>query len=754
MDKRPDYKSIEEEIRDLWFNKRKDLFKFDISKDPKYIIDTPPPFTSGEAHMGHALGFTWMDFIARFKRLEGYNVYFPLGFDCHGLPTERKVESKLGIKREDKIRFLEACKEWTLKSIESMYNTFLRLGCSFDLYKVYRTMDKKYEALVQYTLIKMFNEGFIYRSKRPVMWCPKCKTAISMQEAGYIEREGILVYIKLKLEDKFILIATTRPEMISSCVGVLISNKEYVETEDGLIVSKVFAEKSNLKIKRIVKPEELNGKEVEIPLINRKVKLYVDEDVDYNFGTGIVWVCTYGDFTDVKWKEKYNLPEIVCINDEGKIINSLEELNGLTVEEARKKVLDLLKDYIYKVEKVKHNVLSHTERQDCLSALELIPNEQFFIRTLELKEKLVEWQKEIKFYPEEIRNRLISWIESMDQDWNISRAKLIWGLAFPFYKKNGKIYPVEIEDLPFDPRKDKDKVEKYRKKYGDVEFFEDEVLDVWIESSITPIAIIYYALTEGLEEVKDIKKYFEETINYLPVDLRQQGYEIIRTWLYDTLVRVKLLTGKLPWKEALINGMVLAEDGRKMSKSLGNVVDPNEVMDKYSPDALRYWALMSSHGDDYRFTWKDIETGQAFMIKLWNIARYIYLNCKEVKIRDKPKELEREDTEILRNLEEVVNNSFELAKEYRFQDYLKLWRKFVWEDFANNYLERVKERVKNKDIKALWTLKYVLRVTISFLHPAFPYITEKIYREIYKDEEKKESIIETKFKEILDKSLS
>ncbi len=200
--------------------------------------------------------------------------------------------------------------------------------------------------------------------------------------------------------------------------------------------------------------------------------------------------------------------------------------------------------------------------------------------------------------------------------------------------------------------------------------------------------------------------------------------------------------------------MVLGEDGRKMSKSLGNAINPNEVMDKYSPDALRYWALMASHGDDYRFQWKDIETGQAFMIKLWNIARFIYMNCKDIKIENKPSALKREDLDILNNLKTIVNKSFELVKSYRFQEYIKLWRKFIWEDFANNYLESVKERVRSKDLSALWTLKYVLRVGLAFLHPAFPYITEKIYQIIYKQEEKKDSIIEVEFKKILEEAFS
>jgi len=739
MDKRPDYKIIEKEILDLW-NKNKEIFRFNINEDKIYIIDTPPPFTSGEAHMGHALEFIWIDFLARYKRLEGYNVFFPLGFDCHGLPTELKVINKLKISKENREQFIKACIDWTNKMIESMYKTFERLGSSFDRDKVYKTIDKKYEAFVQYTLIKMLNDGLIERKRYPIMWCPKCQTAISMQEAGYLEKEGYLIYIKLPTNNgKYILIATTRPELINSCSLILIAKNKYVETENNLIVSKIYAEKNNLKIIREYDYKELENIEVTIPLINRKVKIISDNDVDYNFGTGIVWVCTYGDPHDIKWKEKYNLPEIISVSEDGRIISNINEINGLKVEEAREKIKEILKDYIYKIEKIKHSVLSHTERSDCLSPLEFIPKEQFFIKIKDLKEKILEWQKNIKIIPESEVKRLIDWINNIDQDWNISRTKMIWGLAFPFYEKDGKIYPVNIEDLPIDPRIDKEKMKKY-----DGKFFEDETVDVWIESSITPLIILYYALTENKEfNPKELPELFNKIKEYLPVDLRQQGYEIIRTWLFDTIVRVNLLTNKSPWKYALIHGMVLDEKGRKMSKSLGNAIDPNEIMDKYSPDALRYWALLAAPGNDYRFSIKDIESGQAFIIKLWNIGRYIEMNIKEKP--EKILELKDEDREIIKSLEENIKKSKEYIDQFRYSEYLKLWRKFTWEDFANNYLEKIKERIKNNDKTAKYLLYTIYKIILIMLHPIFPYITEYIYQQLYRENK---LIIENKINEI------
>ncbi|BBL45702.1 isoleucine--tRNA ligase [Nanobdella aerobiophila] len=736
MDKRPDYKIIEKEIIDFWEKNNKE-FNFDINKENKFIIDTPPPFTSGEAHIGHALEFIWIDFLARYKRLKGYNVLLPLGFDCHGLPTELKIINKLKISKENKKEFLEACTDWTNKNIDSMYKTFIRLGLSFDRNKVYKTTDREYQAFTQYTLIKLYKEGLLKRDKNPIMWCPKCQTAISMQEAGYINKEGELFYIRLPLNNgKNILIATTRPELINSCVGILIAKDKYVEIEDNLIVSKNYAIKNNYNIIEEYNFDEIEKYNVKIPLINREVKIYSDQDVDYNYGTGIVWICTYGDPEDIKWKNRYNLDEIVSIDDKGNIISN-NELNGLKLKEAREKLKELLKDYIIKIEKIKHNVLSHTERSDCLSELEFIPKEQFFIKMKDIKDKILNWQEKINFIPEYMRNKLIDWINNIDQDWNISRTKMLWGLPFPFYEKDNKIYAVDLEDLPIDPRIDKEKTKKY-----DGRFFEDETVDVWIESSISPLVIILYSIINNDFDPKNLDNYFEKIKEYLPVNLRQQGYEIIRTWLFDTLLRVELLTNKIPWNNALIHGMVLDEKGRKMSKSLGNVVDPKEIMDKYSPDALRFWALLLSPGNDYKFSIKDIETGQAFAIKLWNIGRYLEMNnIKE----NKKEELKEEDKYIINKFLLLIEEADRYVNNYRYDEYLKTVKKFVWEDFANDYLEKIKERIKNNDSTAKWVLYNIYKGILILVHPVMPYITEYIYQQLYS----KSPILEERFEKLI-----
>ncbi len=718
--KRPDFKEIEKKWLEKWLTDLSYIYEFDPKKGGKtFIIDTPPPFTSGEAHMGHALGWIWIDFIARYKRMQGFNVYLPQGWDVHGLPTELKVEKKLGIPKTDRDRFLQACKEWTIKSRDSMKETFLKIGFMADWSKEYMTMDDKYKRLTQLSLLKMFKEGLLYREKHPVYWCPNCQTAVSPQEIGYIEKEGILAYIKLPLKDGgYIEIATTRPEMLPACVAV------FVHPEDE-------------------RYKNLIGKKVIVPLINREVPIIADPDVDPEFGTGAVWVCTYGDPTDLVWQKRHNLPVYEIISEDGRLVNTgIPELEGLKIEEARKKVLELLskEGLVSKVEKIKHNVLAHVERSDCKAPIELRPSYQWFIKTKEFKEDLLRIQKEIRFYDESMRQRLIDWINSIEWDWIISRDR-VWGVPFPFWVcKNGHVVPAREEDLPVDPHKDKPPMDRCP-VCGEPLQPIDQVLDCWVESSITPIAILHYA---GLDE------------DSLPVDLRPQGYEIIRTWLFDTLFRVWKLTGKLPWREVLINGMVLDPHGRKMSKSLGNAISPNEVLEKYPADALRYWALLSTPSGDYLFQWKEVESGTSFLIKIWNISRFIWMNVKddEINLEEAP-DLKPLDIWILSELKETIGSMERAMKNYRFADYMKAIRKFVWEAFADNYLELVKPRIREGYYSAKWTLLKVWRTVLSYLAPAFPFTTEEIYSIMFASKEGKKSIHETELQsiEIFDEGL-
>jgi valyl-tRNA synthetase len=701
LDKDYDGKKIEKKWQNYWLEK--EIFKFNPDKNGEvYVLDTPPPFTSGSLHMGHVMDFTWIDFVQRYKRMRGFNVYCPQGFDCHGLPTELKVEHEFKISKDDKEAFIEKCKEWTAYCVDRMRRQMTDIGYFPDWSRMYLTMKPEYVKLIQKTLIDFYHKGHLFREKHPILWCPKCMTALAKAEVGYEEKDGKLYYLKLPVEGgkKHVEIATTRPELMPSCVGVFFNPKD-------------------------PRYEEFKGKSVVLPLFDRKVPILSDEEVDMSFGTGIVYCCTYGDEQDILWQKKYNLEVITSITEDGKL-NAGKDYDDLPVKEARKVIVSELNDLglLIKEEKMKHRVLLHVERGSCKSPIELLPMEQYFINVRDYKNNLIENGKKISWNPQYMYDRFYDWTDSMDWDWIISRQR-VFGTPIPFWKckKCGELMPAKEEWLPVDPRFD---MPKEKCKCGSNEFIgESDVCDCWVDSSATPLAISKYNNDE---------KFFSKTY---PSTIRPQGYEIIRTWLFYTLFRCNLITGKNPWKETLIHGMVAGPDGRKMSKSLGNVIEPDEPLSKYCADALRQWALLASKGEDFPFTWKEIEHGSRFLTKLWNVSRFIEMNISDANTKNIDLDsLAISDKWILSKLSELIKLSRKELDDYSFALVLKEIRTFLWHEVADNYIEVVKYRLYNnvKKDEAAFTLKTLLRNLIGLISPYIPHITEEIYNEIFSDE--------------------
>jgi len=336
MEKHYNPKKIEPKWQDRWENEN--FYRFDPNSDREvYSIDTPPPFTSGTLHLGHIYNHVWIDIIARYKRMNGFNVYLPQGFDCHGLPTELQVEKEMHINSRNREKFIEKCKEWTDSAIERMRKQFKAIGYSADWNFTYRTMDDSYKALVQKTLLIFHEKGLLYREKHPVLWCPRCGTALAKAEVGYIEKEGKLYYIDLDCEGHKLTIATTRPELMPACVAVM------VHPEDS-------------RYKKFV------GKNVRLPIFDREVPVIADSEVDKEFGTGAVYVCTFGDEQDIAWQKKYKLPVIEALDKNGNLTEVAGKYSGMNTEEAKEKISeDLIEGgYIRRIEKFKHNVLCHT----------------------------------------------------------------------------------------------------------------------------------------------------------------------------------------------------------------------------------------------------------------------------------------------------------------------------------------------------------------------------------------------------------
>lgn len=655
--------------------------------------------------MGHVYNHMWIDLIARYKRMRGFGVYLPQGFDCHGLPTELAVEREFGVKGEkDRELFLKKCVEWTDNAVKRMKSQFESLGYSADWDYTYRTMDPDYKKLVQKTLLVFYNKGMLYREKHPVLWCPNCETALAKAEVGYVEKEGRLYYIDLTIENgkEKLTIATTRPEMMPACVAV------FVHPEDE-------------RYRKFV------GKKAVLPVFNRSVPVISDEAVDMDFGSGVVYLCTFGDEQDIQWQKKYRLPVIEAVDKKGVLTEAAGEYVGLKVEDAREKIVGELenKGVIRKIEKLPHKVLCHTERGSCKTPIELLPLEQWFIKVREHSPNIIKAAEAMKWYPSYMLQRLIDWTTSMDWDWIISRQR-VFGTPIPFWvcQKCGTVVPAREDELPADPRG----TERKCQKCGGSAFGEMDVCDCWVDSSVTPLRISLWD--------KD-NEFHSKTY---PSSLRPQGYEIIRTWTFYTIFRNLILTGQPCFKDLMINGMVAGPDGRKMSKSFGNIIAPEEPLKKYSADSLRQWAAAGTLGDDYPFSWEECEHSQKFLTKFWNISRFIEMHLQDYSQVENPR-LRETDKWILSKLQTLVENATLRLDEYSFNTTLTELRSLVWHDFADNYLEMVKHRLYKPEIygtesrkAAQYTLHTVLNTVLRLLSPFTPHICDEIWTSVFKAE--------------------
>lgn len=719
--------SNEEIPKDYDFKKEKfwekkwedeDIYKYigDGSR-PRYIIDTPPPYPTGLIHLGHVLNWVYIDMNARYRRLKGHDVLFPQGWDCHGLPTEVKVEETYGIKKNDvsRAQFREYCVDLTTKNIASMKSQMKAMGFSQDWNREFITMTPEYRRRTQYSFLKMYEEGLIYQGIHPVNWCPRCETAIAFAEVEYSDNTTFLNYVNFPpaVEDSYddivssqasgkqadpkdegILIATTRPELMAACVAVVIHPEDERYTH-------------------------LLGKYVEVPLSHQKVKIIADEEVDPEFGTGAVMICTFGDKTDVSWVNKYDLEIIDIMDETGKLTEAAGRYAGMDLPSAKKQTIDDLdaEGYLLKQEQVDQNV---GQCWRCKTPIEILVKKQWFVAVRELIKKTKDAAEEMNWVPEHMKSRMVNWADSMEWDWCISRQR-IFATPIPVWycKDCGKVMLPDAEDLPIDPTQDKP---KHACECGCEEFIgEEDVLDTWMDSSISPLSIA------GWPD--------EDYINHFPADIRPQGHDIIRTWAFYTTLRCLALTGQKPFSDIVINGMVFGEDGYKMSKSRGNVIGPEEVIEQYGADALRTWAANSVPGSDVAFDWKEIKHGYRFLRKFWNAFRFISMQIFDEEIsydevKDNLGPLDLWILSKLNNLNKTVDAAF---AEYNFANTISSIEKFFWHDFCDEYIEAVKYRLYN-DVSdesrraAKYTLRCVIETSLKLLAPIVPFFVEEVYQ--------------------------
>ena len=707
LPKRYDPKEAEPRWQVWW--EREKIFAFDPKSDkPIYSIDTPPPTVSGKMHIGHAFSYSQMDFIARYKRMRGFNLFYPFGTDDNGLATERLIEKLRGVKasKMERQEFVKLCLDSLVDIRKGYIADWKRIGVSADYDIYYTTINEHCQRLSQKSFIDLYKDGREYQREAPTIWCPTCQTAIAQVELRDEELESTFNDVVFELEDgSELLIATTRPELLPSCVAI-------------------FAHPDDKRYKKLI------GKKAKVPLFNQLVPIIEDERVDMEKGTGIVMCCTFGDQTDAEWYMAHELPLVMSIGPDGKMTEQAGKYKGLPIKQARVAILEDLEGhgFLREQRKITHPVNVH---ERCGTEIEIMHTKQWFIRYLDLKDKFMKAGAELNWFPQHMRNRLDNWITGLQWDWCISRQRF-FGVPFPVWycKKCGEVKIADEDQLPVDPLKDKPASPC---KCGSNEFEpEKDVLDTWTTSSLTP------QLAASL---------FPEMFDKLyPMSLRPQAHDIISFWLFNTLVKSQMHNNKNPWKNVMISGWALDPHGRKMSKSKGNVVEPQVMIEKYCADALRFWAGGSTLGEDLPFQEKDLQTGMKFITKMFNASKFAFMHLEDYNPKAK-KNLRAVDNWILHQLNGLVNDTTNSFEQYEYSKTKRLTEQFFWNILCDNYLEIVKDRLYNPDKygngereAAQYALYNVLLYCLKLMAPIMPYITEEIFQMYFAKKEKAKSI--------------
>lgn len=690
------------EIDDKWnaYWREHKAFRFD-EKDTKkqtFVIDTPPPFTSGELHMGQVFWVCYVDSIARYMRMMGRNVLYPQGWDTQGFPTELKVEQQYG-KQLPRKEFYGKCVEVAEANMKLMKEQMLKMGASFDPKYEYVTMSKDYRAKVQLSLLLMHKKNMVYRAKHPVEWCTSCNTSIAREETKEVTSKTNLNYIEFSVKGtkKKLMIATTRPEYLHVCVALAVNPGDERYTS-------------------------VIGKHAEVPIFNRKVEIIADPSIDKEYGTGAEMICTFGDKNDVLLAYKHKLEFLEGIDGTGMLKNA-GKFNGMSALQAREEVvkeLDTLQ-VLKKREQIDHAIKVHDR---CSTPIELIFAMQWFIKTKQHADEIREIARQIEWIPEYSRQRLEDWCDFIEWDWNISR-KRVFGTPIPFWycEKCDYVLAPEQKNLPVDPAIQKPDQAKCPKCSGKIKG-ETDVCDVWVDSSITPLIIAGWPDNKVL-----LKKAF-------PSSMRIQGSDIIRTWAFYTVFRTYFLAGNKPFERLLINGMILGTDGKEMHKSWGNGVSPEELLKKYPVDSIRLWvALSGGIGKDRQFSYEEMDYTMGVITKLWNSALFVQKALEGSKLPELPSHSAMGvfDIWILNRLNSVTKEVSQAYQNLGLYEAASRSIDFYWHEFCDYYLENVKHRVystepamKESRAAALSVLRHVLLTSLELFAPIMPHLTEEL----------------------------
>jgi valyl-tRNA synthetase len=691
-------KEIEHELFKRWTESKS--FKFNPKSEKKiFAIDTPPPTANDRWHVGGAGAYSLLDMIARIMRMKGYEVLLPWCSDRNGLPMEVSVEKHYKIRMQNTPRdeFIKLTAKWA-EDIGSQVTTIAkRMGmvCEYDGDFYYETDKPYYRSITQTTFIDLWKKGLVYVDNRPNNYCTGCGTTIADAEIEYEDIQTKLNHLKFKVKgsSEELIIATTRPEMLNACAAILFNPKDE-------------------------RYQKLEGKHAIVPIYNKEVPIISHPYAEIGFGTGLVMICSYGDYGDVRLFRELKLKPTSMINEQGRMTKEAGKYANLLIKEAREEIIKDLKQQglIVKIEEILHRTPICWRSK---TPIEFVSMPEFYLKQIEFVPQMQKIVKSLKFHPEMFRQTLQDWINSVSQDWVISRRRY-YGTEIPIWyckkckeawlPKPGKYYQPWKESPP-----------EYAKcKCGSTEFVgETRTFDTWMDSSISELFITGY---------QRFPELFEKAF---PCALRNQGKDIIRSWLYYTLLRAYQLFEKPAFEHIFVNGHGVDDHGEKMSKSKGNVVDPIPVLEKYGADAFRFWvASETSVGNDFRYSEERVQATQKFLTKLWNVSRFISM----FPIKKTVKELQPADKWIMAELNKSIEKCEDGYDDFNFFIPANEVKHFAWSIFADHYVEMVKSRAYAGDNAALYTLHYCLQTILKLLAPVCPFITEKVWTELYSKE--------------------
>ncbi|MBI5607391.1 MAG: valine--tRNA ligase, partial [Deltaproteobacteria bacterium] len=710
-----------------------------------YAIDTPPPYVSAaHLHTGHAMSYSQAEFVVRFKRMRGYEIFYPMGFDDNGLPTERYVEQKYKIQKGKITRkdFVDLCLKETREGAAVYEQLWRGLGLSVDWRMTYSTIQPRAVRNSQQSFLDLVAKGRMERRADPILWCPACATSLAQADVESGDEQNRPMHaVRFDVDPSTATadspqsgkIETTRPELVPACVALACHPSD-----------KRFAHLKNLRFRvPLTNLRASEAGEVLEPAEYRTIPLVFDETVDPEFGTGLMMVCTFGDPEDIaKWR-KHQLETVLILDPHGRIDTpNLPTLHHKRVHvpakgsqlysEARLAAVELLREHSY-LEGIADNVSRASLHERCSTPVEIQVAPQWFIRLLDLKEPLLARGRELNWYPEFMRERYEQWVENLRWDWNISRQRF-YGVPFPVWFCNACDTPIfaDQDQLPVDPTMTA--CTKACPTCGSQDSRpEPDVMDTWMTSSLTPLVNANWAMWND-KDPEQMPIQDQPRPEIYPAGVRVQAHEIIRTWLFYTVAKGHLHTDSLPWKDVMISGWGLDRHGKKMSKRAGNFVDPAEVIAKYGADSLRYWAAGASLGNDLRYLEEDVKGGRRLLTKLWNSTRFALMYLSDWQPGQVAETPTAADLWVRGRLQQCVAEATTGFEHYEYSRALRASETFFWGDWCDNYLEIVKDRFKEGtrfsagEVEAgrqtlLWGTWTLLRL----FAPVLPFITEELY---------------------------